>query len=77
MCYAVLSRSIVPNPCDPMDCSQPGSSVHGILEARILKWITMPSSRVSVQSRDWAQVSCIADGFFIAELPGKPILELK
>ena len=31
--------------CDPMDCSPPGSSVHGILQARILEWIAMPSSR--------------------------------
>ena len=30
---------------DPMDCSLPGSSVHGILQARILEWVTMPSSR--------------------------------
>ena len=31
--------------CDPMDCSPPGSSVHGILQARILEWAAMPSSR--------------------------------
>ena len=30
--------------CDPMDCSPPGSSVHGILQARILEWVAMPSS---------------------------------
>ena len=33
--------------CDPMDCSLPGSSVHGILQARILEWVVMPSSRGS------------------------------
>ena len=33
--------------CDPMDCSPPSSSVHGILQARILKWVAMPSSRGS------------------------------
>ena len=33
--------------CDPMDCSPPGSSVHGILQARILAWVAMPSSRGS------------------------------
>ena len=32
--------------CDPVDCSPPGSSVHGILQARILEWVTMPSSRI-------------------------------
>ena len=35
--------------CDPMDCSLPGSSVHGILQERILEWIAMPSSRESFQ----------------------------
>ena len=34
---------------DPMDCSPPGSSVHGILQARILEWVAMPSSRGSSQ----------------------------
>ena len=38
--------------CDPMDCSPPGSSVHGILQARILEWVAMPSSRGSSQPRD-------------------------
>ena len=50
--------------CDPMDCSPPGSSVHWILQARILEWVPMPSSRGSSQPRDWNQVSCIASGFF-------------
>ena len=34
-----------PTLCDPMDCSPPGSSAHGILQARILEWVAMPSSR--------------------------------
>ena len=38
--------------CDPMDYSLPGSSVHGILQARILEWVAMPSSRGSSQPRD-------------------------
>ena len=38
--------------CDPMDCSPPGSSVHGILQARILEWVAMPFSRESSQPRD-------------------------
>ena len=37
---------------DPMDCSLQGSSVHGILQARILKWVAMPSSRGSSQPKD-------------------------
>ena len=45
--------------CDPMDCT-----VHGILWARILKWIAVPFSRGSSQPRDQTQVCCIAGGFF-------------
>ena len=41
-----------PTLCDTMDCSPPGSSVHGILQARILEWVTMPSSRGSSRHRD-------------------------
>ena len=50
--------------CDPMDCSLAGSSVHGILQARILEWVAIPSFRGSSQPRDQTQVSCIAGGFF-------------
>ena len=46
--------------CDSMDCMLPGSSVCGILHARILEWIAMPSSRRSSQPRDWTCVSCIS-----------------
>ena len=54
-------------PCDAMDCSSPGSSVYGILQARILEWVAMPSSRVSSWPRDRTCVSfdsSIAGGFF-------------
>ena len=44
---------------DPMDCSLPGSSVHGISQARILKWVTVSFSRGSSQPRDRTRVSCI------------------
>ena len=43
--------------CDPLDCSLPGSSVHGILQARILEWIATPFSSGSSQPRDWTWVS--------------------
>ena len=46
--------------CDPMGCSPSGSSVHGILQARILEWVAMPSSRESSQARDWIQVSYVS-----------------
>ena len=44
--HAQSLRSYLTN-CDPVDCSPPGSSVHGILHARILEWVAMPFSRVS------------------------------
>ena len=50
--------------CDPVDCSPPGSSIHGILQARILEWVAISFSRGSSQPRDRTQVSCIASGFF-------------
>ena len=50
--------------CDPVDCSPPGSSVHGILLARILEWVAYPFSRGFSQPRNQTGVSCIAGGFF-------------
>ena len=49
---------------DPINCGPPGSSVHGILQARILEWVAMPFSRGSSQPRDRTHFSCIAGGFF-------------
>ena len=46
--------------CNPMDCSLPGSSVHGIFQASILEWVAIFFSRGSSQPRDWTQVSRIA-----------------
>ena len=60
----VLSCSVIPTLRNPMDCSLPGSSVHGILQARILQWVAVPSSRGSSQPRDQTQVSRITGGFF-------------
>ena len=52
-----------PTLCGPMDCSLPGSSVHGILQPRIVEWVAMPSSRGSSWLRGQTQVSCIAGRF--------------
>ena len=49
---------------DPVDCSPPGSSVHGILQARILEWVAISFSRGSSRPRDRTQVSRIAGGRF-------------
>ena len=50
--------------CNSMDCSPQGSSVHGILQARIMEWIAILFSRGSSRPRDQTQVSCIAGRFF-------------
>ena len=59
--------------CNPVDCSLPGSSVHGIFWARILEWVAISFSRSS-RPRDRTQVSHIAGRFITCEPPGKPIL---
>ena len=45
---------------DPMNCSLPGSSVHGIPQARILQWVALPSSKGSSQLRDQTHLSCVS-----------------
>ena len=50
--------------CNPMNYNPPDSSVHGILQARLLEWVAIPFFRVSSQPRDWTQVSSIAGRFF-------------
>ena len=61
--WQILYGSEVAQSCptlrDPLDCSPPGSSVHGILQARILEWVAISFSRGSSQPRDQTQVSCI------------------
>ena len=56
---------LCPALCDPMDCSLPGFSVHGIFQARILAWVAISFSRRSSQPRDWTQVSLIVGRRFI------------
>ena len=56
-CVRVKSLQSWPTLCDPMDCSLPGSSVHGISQARILEWVAMPASRGSSLPRDRTCVS--------------------
>ena len=67
-CVCVCTRAKLlqscPTLCDPMDCGLPGSSVHGILQARTLEWLAISFSRGSSRPRDRTQVSCIAGRFF-------------
>ena len=61
---------------NPVDCSLPGSSVHGILQERTLEWVVISSSRGSSWFRDWTHTSCIScSGRWILHLlshQGKP-----
>ena len=59
-----VSHLVMSDSLQPMNCSSPGSSVHGILQARILGWVAIPFSRRSSQPRGQIQVSHIAGGFF-------------
>ena len=69
----LFSCSVVPDSfATPMGYSPPGSSVHGISQARILEWVAISSSRGSSQDKDQTCVSCTAGGFFTTEPPGKP-----
>ena len=60
----VLVAQLCPTLCNPKDCSLPGSSVHGILQARILEWLAIHFSRGFSRPRDWTLVFCIAGRFF-------------
>ena len=67
--------------CNPMDCSLPGSSVHGIFQARVLEWVAISFSRGSSWSRDWTQPSrIIGKGFTLwatREVPSQLIWKHK
>ena len=90
-CCCLVTKSW-PTVCDPVDCSLPGSSIHGILQARMLAWVATAFSRGSgdhsllrgfSQRRDETWVSCVADGLFTIwatretpELPWTPFSPL-
>ena len=69
--YTCVHAQLCPTLCDPMNCSLPGSSVHGILQATILEWVVISSSKGSSQPRDWICISCITGRFFTDELLGE------
>ena len=66
LCVHTKSLHLCPTPCDPKGYSPPGSSVHGLLRARILEWVAMPSSRRSSWPRDptWSLMSLALAGRF-------------
>ena len=65
-CYILCSPI-----CDPMDCSLPGSSVHGILQAGILEWVAISFSRGSSWHRDGTRSPALQADSLSSELPGK------
>ena len=77
MCYVLCAKSLqlCPTLCDPKDCSLPASSVHGILQKRILEWIAVHFSGGSFQPRDRTYILCLLHrqvGSLPLVLPGKP-----
>ena len=76
LCFVVPSLLIF---CNPLDCSLPDSSAHGIFQSRILEWVAISSSRGSFPAQGQNPVSpamhlvsCITSRLFTAEPPGKP-----
>ena len=80
--YDAKLFQLCPTVCDPMDCSPPGSSVHGISQASILEWVAISFSRGSSQPRDQTQVSYIYLHWHVGSRgqalapPGKPVILL-
>ena len=76
-CVCVLSQTC-PTLCDPMDCSLPGSSVHKILQARMLEWVAISFSTGSSRPKGWTHVFLCLLHWQVGSLPlappGKPIL---
>ena len=59
LCMRAKLLQLCPTICDPVDYSPPGSSVHGIFQARILEWVAISFSRRSSRPRDQTQISCV------------------
>ena len=75
VCVCAKSLQLCPTLCDPMDCGLPGSSIPGILRARILEWVAMPSSRGSSRPRiepGSLMSPASGGGFLPLTPPGKP-----
>ena len=71
-CLSAQLLQSCPTPCDPVDCSSPGSSVHGILQATILEWVAMPSSGGSSHPGMKLMSPVLQGHSLLTEPPGKP-----
>ena len=69
-CRCLITKSCL-TLCDPMDCSPPGSSVHGIFQVRLLEWVALLSSKGSSWPRDRVHLSCVEDSSSLGNL-GSP-----
>ena len=78
--YCCWVAKLCPTLCNPMDCSLPGSSIHGILQARTLGWVAISSSRGSSRPTDWNQVPCFfcigRQIFFFFLTPEAPAIQV-
>ena len=80
VCMRVLVAHLCPTLWDPMDCNPPGSSVYGILQARILEWVAFPFSRGSSWPRGWPRFPVLQEDSLLSEPAGKArshMLQLK
>ena len=66
-----------PTLCNPMDCSLPGSSIHGILQAKVLEWVAISFSRGSSRPRDQTQVSHTAGRRILIKIAMEHFTELE
>ena len=71
-CVCAQSLQLCLTLCDPMGFNPPGFSVHGILQARILAWVAIPSSRGSSQPRGWLVSPALQADSLPLKIPGKP-----
>ena len=69
--HACLVTQSCPTLCDSMDCSPPGSSVHGILQARVLEWVVFPSPGIFLTQG--SNLGPLQTGSLPSEAPGKPL----
>ena len=72
VCVCIYRLAVVSDSCDPIDYSPPSSSVHGIVQARILEWVATPFSRESSQSRIEPRSLTLQMDSLLFEPPGKP-----
>ena len=76
MCVPAKSLQSCPTLCNPMDSSPPCSSVHGILQARILEWVSMPSSRDLPNPGIEPGSPALQPESLLSEPPGKPYIHI-